>query len=128
MYDSRYSNRQNDQVEAIKFVEVLWQAPIPKIAIENPIGVLSTKSKLGKPTQIVQPYWFGHTVSKKTCFWLVGLKPLRPTKLVEPNIITFSSGKKMDASIHKLWADKERSMKRSITLQGVAEAMAEQWG
>lgn len=99
-----------------------------KVAIENPIGIMSTYYK--KPTQIIQPYQFGHRERKATCLWLKGLPPLQPTNIVEPDIIKHPSGK-TDSRLHfetfKLPA-KERSKMRSKTFEGIAKAMAEQWG
>lgn len=77
-----FKGREHEQAEAIRFVETLWDAPIHRIAIENPIGVLSTRSKLGKPAQIIQPWQFGHGETKATCLWLKGLPPLVPTEIV----------------------------------------------
>ncbi len=102
----------------IEFVEKLWKMKTPKICIENPIGVLSTKSKLGKPTQIIQPWQFGHGETKATCLWLKGLPKLEATNIVDGR----------EARIHKMPPSKERSKLRSITYQGIANAMAEQWG
>lgn len=106
-----------EQQQAILFVEALWRLPVKRIAIENPIGVLSTKSRLGKPTQIIQPWQFGHGETKATCLWLKGLPPLVPTNIVEGR----------EARIHKMPPSKDRGKERSRTLQGIADAMAEQW-
>lgn len=65
-----FAGKENEQRHAIEFVEKLWCSQIERIAIENPVGVLSTRSALGKPSQIVQPWWFGHGETKSTCFWL----------------------------------------------------------
>lgn len=113
-----FKDKKKEQAEAIKFVEKLWNTDIPKIAIENPIGVLSTKSKLGKPAQIIQPWMFGHGETKATCLWVKGLPLLKPTNIV----------KGREARIHKMAPSKDRSLLRSITYDGIAEAMAEQWG
>jgi site-specific DNA-cytosine methylase len=126
-----FKDRVWEQEEAIAFVEALWLSSIPKIAIENPVGVLSTKSCLGKPAQIIQPYQFGHPEPKKTCLWLKNLPLLIPTHEVEPEeYTTFSSGKKMPTWYSKLWGlpKEERQKARSRTFIGIAEAMAEQWG
>ena len=99
-----------------------------KAAIENPIGIISTYYR--KPDQIIQPYQFGHTERKATCLWLKDLPLLKPTKIVEPDIIKHASGK-TDSRLHfetlKL-PPKERSKMRSKTFEGIAQAMAEQWG
>ena len=116
------------QIEALEFIKKLLEAPIEKIALENPVGVISTKIR--KPDQIIQPYEFGEPFSKKTCLWLKGLPLLKGTKLVDKGErVTFASGKSMP----KWYSDafrlppKERSIARSKTFQGIADAMAEQW-
>ena len=87
------------------------------IAIENPIGVLSTRSRLGKPTQIIQPWQFGHGETKATCLWLKGLPALVPTNVVDGR----------EARIHKMPPGPNRWRERSRTYPGIAAAMAEQW-
>jgi hypothetical protein len=117
-----FKGKEKEQQEAIHFVETLWEAPIPKIAIENPIGVLSTRSVLGKPTQIIQPWMFGHGETKATCLWLKNLTPLVATNIVagrEPRIHKESPGMKNGMT---------RAQRRSLTYQGIADAMAAQWG
>lgn len=113
-----FKGREKEQQEAIEFCERLWAAPIRKIAIENPIGVLSTKSKLGKPSQIIQPWQFGHGETKATCLWLKSLPLLIPTKVVSGRV----------ARVHMEPPGPDRWKRRSITYQGIAEAMAQQWG
>lgn len=113
-----FKNRIGEQNQAIHFFILVYNAPIKKIAVENPIGVLSTRFR--KPDQIIQPWMFGVAETKATCFWLKNLLPLNPTK-----IIPFSERK------HSVWRESpspERWKKRSRTFQGIAEAMAEQWG
>ncbi len=127
-YAHRFPDRRRKRGEAIQFVEMLWNAPIKKIAIENPIGVLSTQ--FGKPDQIIQPYQFGHADRKATCLWLQNLPPLIPTKIVEPKIKRNKNGKTASVSHDmalRLPAD-ERWKARSRTYLGIAEAMADQWG
>lgn len=101
---------------------------IGKGYIENPIGIMSRLYK--KPTQIIQPYQFGHTERKSTCLWIEGLKKLQPTNIVEPDIIMHKSGR-TDSRLHyetfKL-PKEERRKSRSKTFTGIAEAMALQWG
>lgn len=113
-----FKGREKEQAEAIDFCEQLFAAPIAKIALENPIGVLSTRSTLGKPTQIVQPWMFGHGETKATCLWLKGLPPLVPTKVVSGRV----------ARVHLEPPGPDRWKRRSITYTGLAKAMAEQWG
>jgi hypothetical protein len=90
-------------------------AHIPRVAIENPVGIMSTIYR--KPDQIVQPWMFGHGETKATCFWLKGLPLLKPTDVVEGR----------EARIHRLPPSPDRGMLRSLTYQGLADAMAEQW-
>ncbi len=113
-----FKGREQEQAEAIAFCEALWAANIPLICIENPIGVLSTRSKLGKPTQIIQPWQFGHGETKATCLWLKGLPKLEPTNIVEGRI----------ARVHREPPGPDRWKNRSRTYEGIAAAMALQWG
>jgi site-specific DNA-cytosine methylase len=115
-------------VDALNFVKLLTNCDIPKIALENPISIIS--SEIRKPDQIIQPYQFGHDASKKTCLWLKNLPKLSPTQFIEPRII---NGKKRwanqtDSGQNKLAPSSERWKLRSKTYQGIADAMAEQWG
>lgn len=117
------------QQQGIDFFMQLMNAPIDKIAVENPIGIMSTKYR--KPDQIVQPYEYGHETTKATCLWLKNLPLLVPTNVVDKGeVVTFSSGKRMS----KWYADsakhspKERERIRNKTFQGIADAMAQQWG
>lgn len=104
-------------------------AECQRVAIENPIGVMSTAYK--KPTQIIQPYMFGDPARKATCLWIKGLEPLKPTNIVEPEIIEYKNGKGTDNPWHMNTMSlppKERAKARSKTFPGIAKAMAEQWG
>lgn len=92
------------------------EAPIPKIALENPISVISTRIR--KPDQIIQPWMFGHGETKATCLWLKNLPKLKPTKIVDGR----------EARVHRASPGPNRWKDRSRTLQGIADAMAEQWG
>lgn len=127
-YHYRFPNIQNERISAINFFMKLVNADIDKIAIENPIGIMSTKYR--KPNQIIQPYQFSHTERKSTCLWLKNLPLLIHTNIVIPEIIFHKSGK-TDSKLHfetlKL-PKEERSKIRSKTFQGIANAMAEQWG
>jgi hypothetical protein len=111
-----WKDKEKEQEEAILFVSMLANAPIPRIAIENPIGKLSSVWR--KPDQIVQPWMFGHGETKSTCLWLKNLPLLQPTKIVEGR----------EPKVHWLSPSKDRWKLRSITYQGIADAMAEQWG
>ena len=102
--------------EAVAFARYLADQPIKRIAIENPIGRLSTAWR--KPDQIIQPWQHGHGETKATCLWLKGLPLLKPTNIVEGR----------EARIHKMSPSADRWKKRSTTFKGIAEAMASQWG
>jgi len=104
------------QQEALDFVRRLLDAPIDRIALENPISIIS--SKIRKPNQIIQPWQFGHGETKATCLWLKNLPLLIPTDIVEGR----------EARIHKMPPSADRWKKRSETYQGIADAMAQQWG
>ena len=112
------------QQAAIDFVEAIWDADCPRIAIENPVGVLSTKSKLGKASQYIQPYWFGERQRKKTGLWLKGLPKLVPTDMVD---ISKVSEKELN-KLYYLAPSPTRALERSKTFKQVALAMAQQWG
>lgn len=114
--------------EALEFVKTLMAAPIHRIAVENPISVIS--SRIRKPDQIVNPFQFGHDASKKTCLWLKNLPPLRPTSYVEPRMVNGKPrwGNQTDSGQNKLGPSDDRWKERSKTYQGIAEAMARQWG
>jgi hypothetical protein len=111
-----FKDKQKEQEEALDFVRCLMAAPIPRIAIENPISIIS--SKIRKPDQIVQPFQFGHGETKATCLWLKGLPKLIPTNIVEGR----------EAKVHRMPPGPNRWKERSRTYQGIADAMAEQWG
>ena len=123
-----HPNRRKYQQEALDFVQLLLDAPIDKIAVENPISVISSRIK--KPTQIIQPYEYGHPTSKSTCLWLKNLEPLQPTNIVEPIWINVSKGKRMSKFHYDTYTlpKEERGKIRSATFPGIAQAMAEQWG
>lgn len=111
-----FKNRKDDQLQALAFVEALMDSPVPRICIENPIGIISTRIR--KPDQIIQPWMFGHGETKATCLWLKNLPLLKPTNIVNGR----------EARVHKEPPSKDRWKNRSRTYQGIAEAMAEQWG
>jgi hypothetical protein len=112
------------QQQALAFVQQLMDAPIHRIAIENPISVIS--SKIRKPDQIVQPWMFGHPESKATCFWLKGLPKLVETDNVHE--LFKSLPKNQQQRLHYLPPSEHRWKERSRTFQGIANAMAVQWG
>lgn len=110
-----FKYKQTEQEEALEFVRKLLNAPIPHIALENPVSVIS--SIIRKPDQVIQPWMFGEPFSKATCLWLKGLPILTPTKI---ETIRFEYS-------HNLPSSKDRAKLRSITYPGIADAMADQW-
>lgn len=128
-YGEKAVKRHKDREEAICFFLEIANSDCDKIAIENPVGIMSTAWQ--KPTQIIQPFMFGEPFEKRTCLWLKNLPNLKPTKIVTPpERIKFDSGKTMPAWYAKLWhlPKEEREKERSKTFIGIARAMAEQWG
>lgn len=126
-----WAKRQKEQKRALSFVRALLKAPILKIALENPVGKISTVIR--KPEQIINPWQFGEPYNKKTCLWLKNLPALTPTKTVKPTAAWCSSyhgGPRKDGTRKRnhLPSLHRNSKKRSITFQGIANAMAEQWG
>ena len=111
-----FRDKRDEQANALAFVSMLMLAPIPMIAIENPIGIISTHIR--PPDQIIQPWQFGHGETKATCLWLKGLPKLEPTAIV--------AGR--EARIHKMSPGPDRGRERSRTYEGIATAMATQWG
>ena len=128
-YGEKAVQRYKDREEAADFFMRFVKCKSPKVAIENPIGYMSTAYQ--KPTQIIHPYMFGDPARKATCLWLKGLPKLTPTDIVEPDIIRYQNGNGTDNPWHmetmKL-PPKERAKARSKTFPGIAKAMAEQWG
>lgn len=111
-----FKDKKQEQYEALDFVCKLMEAPIEKICIENPISVISTYIR--KPDQIIQPWQFGHGETKATCLWLKNLPKLVPTNIVDGRT----------PRVHHASPGPDRWKERSRTLQGIADAMAEQWG
>jgi site-specific DNA-cytosine methylase len=114
--------------DALAFVRLLMDAPIKRIAIENPVSIIS--SRVRKPDQVIQPYHFGHNASKKTCLWLTGLAPLKHTKVVEGRMVNGKQrwGNQTDSGQNCLPPSVDRWKIRSATYKGIAAAMADQWG
>ena len=110
-----FKDKQQEQIEALDFVRLLLDAPIDRIALENPVSIISTKIRA--PDQIIHPWQFGHGETKATCLWLKSLPRLVPTDIVEGR----------EARIHKMPPGPDRAMLRSITYSGIAEAMSDQW-
>jgi len=111
-----FKHKQKEQAEALCFVQQLLDADIRHIALENPISVIS--SRIRKPSQIIQPWQFGHGETKATCLWLKNLPKLQPTNIVDGR----------DGKVWRLPPSPDRWKLRSKTYQGIADAMAEQWG
>jgi site-specific DNA-cytosine methylase len=111
-----FKEKQTEQKEALEFVELLLNAPIRQICLENPVSIIS--SRVRKPDQIIQPWQYGHGETKATCLWLKNLPLLKSTNIVEGR----------EARIHKMPPSPNRWKERSKTFQGIADAMAAQWG
>lgn len=111
-----FAGKRIEQEDAVKFFMTLVDAPIPRIAVENPVSIMSTLYR--KPDQIIQPWEFGHGETKATCLWLKGLPLLKPTDIVPGRT----------ARVHRMPPGPDRWKERSRTYPGIAEAMAEQWG
>jgi len=111
-----FKDKLPEQAKSLDFVRQLLAAPISRIALENPISIIS--SRIRKPDQVIQPWQYGHGETKATCLWLKGLPHLKPTNIVEGR----------EARIHKMPPSPDRWKLRSITYPGIADAMADQWG
>lgn len=111
-----FKDKREEQADALAFVRLLLNAPVPRIALENPVSIIS--SQVAKPAQTIQPWQFGHGECKATCLWLVNLPPLVPSNIVEGR----------EQRVHKMPPGPDRWRERSRTFQGIADAMADQWG
>jgi hypothetical protein len=111
-----FKDKQKEQEESLQFVRDLMAAPVPRICIENPVSIIS--SRIRKPDQVIQPWMFGHGETKKTCLWLKNLPHLIPTNIVEGR----------EPRVHTMRPGPNRWKERSRTYSGIAIAMAEQWG
>lgn len=120
-----FKNKQKEQAEALAFVQLLLDAPIDKIALENPISIIS--SRIRKPDQIVQPWQYGHPESKSTCLWLKNLPKLQATNILEKPASGYWSNQTPSGQ-NKLGPSDDRWKIRSATYKGIAKAMADQWG
>lgn len=114
--------------DALAFVQTLLDAPVKRIALENPVSVISTRIR--KPTQIIQPHQFGHDASKTPCLWLKNLPPLHPTFEVAPRLVNGRArwGNQTDSGQNRLPPSERRAQERGETYLGIAMAMADQWG
>ena len=111
-----FHEKQAEQAEALDFVRLLLEAPIPRIAVENPVSIISTRIR--KPDQVIQPWQYGHGETKATCLWLKNLPALKPTQIVDGR----------EARVHRMPPGPDRWKERSRTYAGIAAAMAAQWG
>ena len=111
-----FAEKRTEQAEALDFVRALLGSPVDRIALENPVSIIS--SKIRKPDQVIQPWQFGHGEVKATCLWLKGLPKLQPTDIVEGR----------EPRVHFASPSPDRWRERSRTLPGIAAAMAAQWG
>lgn len=111
-----FAEKREEQQEALEFVRALLDAPVARIALENPVSIIS--SRIRKPDQIIQPWQYGHGETKATCLWLKGLPKLAPTNIVEGR----------EARVHRMPPGPDRWKERSRTFAGIADAMADQWG
>ena len=119
-----FKDKQEEQAVALSFVRRLLDAPIPLIALENPVSIISTRIR--KPDQIIQPWQFGHPEAKRTCLWLKNLPELEPTNIL-PLPENGRWANQTPSGQNKLLPSKDRWMKRSVTYSGIADAMAAQW-
>jgi len=117
-----FKDRETEQQEALEFVALLLTAEIPKIALENPVGVIS--SRIRKPDQIIQPWQFGEDASKKTCLWLKNLPKLVSTDVIQKKVYANQT----PSGQNKLGPSPDKAKLRSVTYTGIAKAMADQWG
>lgn len=124
-WNKRTPGRAAKTIEALDFVRALLDAPIKRIALENPVSCISTQIR--KPDQIIQPWWFGDDASKKTCLWLKNLPPLMATNRLLGDDKTRRSNQTPSGQ-NKLGPSPDRWKERSKTYQGIADAMADQWG
>lgn len=127
-WNKRVPGRQAMTEKALDFVRELLDAPIPRIALENPVGCISTRIR--PPDQFIQPYEYGHDASKRTGLWLKNLPLLQPTRYVEPRIVNGRPrwGNQTDSGQNKLGPSEDRWKERARTYSGWAAAMADQWG
>ncbi|NBR07859.1 MAG: DNA cytosine methyltransferase [Planctomycetes bacterium] len=121
-WNKRIPGRDKLTLESLEFVTLLLNAPIPKIVLENPIGRINTAIR--KPDQIIQPWMFGEDASKSTCLWLKGVPKLEPTNIIKKE----RYGNQTPSGQNNLGPSKDRWKIRSTTYQGIADAMASQWG
>jgi len=133
-WNNKIEGRAEKTEEALEFITDLWTCGIPKICLENPVGCINTRLKFMPRPQYIQPYNFGEDASKKTGLWLKGLRPLRATKQIEGRKVKKNGriyrrwSNQTDSGQNNLGPSKTRGKDRSLTYQGLADAMAKQWG
>ena len=133
-WNNKIEGRAQKTEEALEFITDLWTCGIPKICLENPVGCINTRLKFMPRPQYIQPYNFGEDASKKTGLWLKGLRPLRATKQIEGRKVKKNGriyrrwSNQTDSGQNNLGPSKTRGKDRSLTYQGLADAMAKQWG
>lgn len=131
-WNKRRPGRADETAKAVEFFRWMSELDVPMIALENPVGLLSTEIR--KPELMFQPYHFGEDASKKTCLWLKNLPPLQPTTFVAPRLVVYEGAirerwsNQTDSGQNKLGPSDDRWKDRARTYQGVADAMADQWG
>ena len=121
-----FHRKQQEQAGALEFVRLLLDAPIPRIALENPVSIIS--SRIRKPDQIIQPYEHGHEATKTTCLWLKGLPHLNPSHIVDKGARHVTKSGRSLPQWYNLPPIADRWKIRSATFPGIARAMAQQWG
>jgi site-specific DNA-cytosine methylase len=121
-----FKDKKQEQADALEFVRSLLNAPIEKIALENPVSIIS--SHIRKPEQIIQPWQFGHEATKTTCLWLKNLPKLQPTNIVGKGSRHITKSGKSLPAWYNIPPSPDRWKERSKTFEGIARAMAEQWG
>jgi hypothetical protein len=133
-WNKRVPGRAEKTDEALEFITTLWNAPIEKVAIENPVGCINTRLSFMPKPQYIQPYQFGSDASKKTGLWKRNLPDLEPTEYIEPRIVVKNDkeykrwGNQTDSGQNKMAPSETRGLDRSRTYFGIAYAMATQWG
>ena len=133
-WNNKIEGRAQKTEDALEFITDLWTCRIPKICLENPVGCINTRLKFMPRPQYIQPYNFGEDASKKTGLWLKGLRPLRATKQIEGRKVKKNGriyrrwSNQTDSGQNNLGPSKTRGKDRSLTYQGIADAMAKQWG
>lgn len=121
-----FKDKKAEQADALAFVRLLLAAPIPRIALENPVSIIS--SRIRKPDQIIQPWQYGHEATKTTCLWLKNLPLLSPTNIVDKGKRHVTKSGKSLPEWYNLPPSEDRWKIRSATFPGIAQAMADQWG